>query len=68
MAIKNRRREPGRDRKILRNYRQDGNVAVRGIGNLEPHTLRSIGRKTNKNKKRVAYVERCTTRRFIGAF
>ena len=32
--IKPRRREPGRDRKILSDYRQDGNVAVGGIGNL----------------------------------
>ena len=29
-----RRREPGRDGKILSVYRQDGNVAVDGIGNL----------------------------------
>ena len=28
------RRELGRDGKILRDHRQDGNVAVGGIGNL----------------------------------
>ena len=28
------RREPGRDEKILRDHRQDGNVPVSGIGNL----------------------------------
>ena len=34
-AIGNRRREPGRDGKILSDYKQDGNnVATDGIGNL----------------------------------
>ena len=28
------RREPGRDGEILSDHRQDGNVAVGGIGNL----------------------------------
>ena len=32
--IKIRRREPGRDGKILSDHRQDGNFAVGGIGNL----------------------------------
>ena len=36
------RREPGRDGKILRGHRQDGNVAVGGIGNLS--TLRPMHR------------------------
>ena len=31
---KNRTREPERDEKILRDHRQDGNVAVGGIGSL----------------------------------
>ena len=31
---KNRRRGPVRDGKIFRDHRQDGNVAVGGIGNL----------------------------------
>ena len=39
------RREPGREGKILRDHRQDDNVAVGGIGNAKPSTLSSIGRK-----------------------
>ena len=31
---KNRMQEPVRDGKIVRDHRQDGNVAVGGIGNL----------------------------------
>ena len=31
---KNRRREPLRNEKIVRDHRQDGNVEVGGIGNL----------------------------------
>ena len=38
------RLEPGRDRKSLRDHRQDGNVAVSGIGNLA-RWVRSIDRK-----------------------
>ena len=33
-AIRIHRREPGRDGNILSDHRQDGNVAVRGIGDL----------------------------------
>ena len=33
---KKRRREPGKDGKILSNHGQDDNVAVGGSGNLEP--------------------------------
>ena len=31
---KNHRRKPGKDGKILSDHRQDGHVAVGGIGNL----------------------------------
>ena len=34
IAIKKPRREPGRDREILSDHRQDDNVAVGVIGNL----------------------------------
>ena len=45
IAIKVRRREPGRDGKILSDHiRQDGNVAVSGTC-TQPSTLRPIGRK-----------------------
>ena len=33
-AIKTRRREPERDGKIPTDYKQDGNIAVGGIGSL----------------------------------
>ena len=44
---KNRSREPGRDEKILSDHRQDGNVAVVGIG--PNSTLRPIGREKQAN-------------------
>ena len=34
IAIKICGREPGRDMKILRDHRQDGHVAIGGIGDL----------------------------------
>ena len=53
IAIKIRRRHPGTDGKTLDDHRQDGHVAVGGIGNnLErygPSAVSEIQR--NKNKK-----------------
>ena len=47
-SIKNRRREPERDGKVLSDHEQDGNVAVGGIGNparLGPWTVSETERK-----------------------
>ena len=50
-AMKNRRREPGRDGKILSEHGQDGNVAVGGIGNL-PRLGPSAASEIHKKKRR----------------
>ena len=41
------RQEPRTDRKILRNHRQDGNVAVGGFGNLASLGTSAVSEITN---------------------
>ena len=50
-AIKNRRREPERDEKILSDHRQEINVTVGGIGNLARSGLSAVSGLPCTNKQ-----------------
>ena len=58
--MKIRRREPGREGKIPGDYRQDGHVAVGGIGNLARWGPSAVSEIYNEND----YF--CMTRTIIG--